>query len=308
MKTSIRRNGFTMIELLFVIVIMGVVGGFALDTVRQYYENIFRTHEYTKQVADADHILEQLSKYFETAINASIVNLDETNSNTCYGTPGTNNGDFTVAFVAVDNDSLRGINGQPGWSEDTLLQNNNILSAPDADYTAADTIITALYPTSDLNNSAVYDADSMNVNACTRFNWNGGGTEGYHRITGAPTATTLPLVAGNIATDGKQKYLMRTAYAFRVLDNGDFKMYSNFRPWLGETYTDTTTRQNLLGQNVAHFSIHYNAQDFQNNANINDRGMIWKLKICMTGIDANLSESVSASQQICRERSVHVRY
>jgi len=307
MKTSIRRNGFTMIELLFVIVIMGVVGGFALDTVRQYYENIFRTHEYTKQVADADHILEQLSKYFETAINASIVNLDETNPNTCYGTPGTNNGDFTVAFVAVDDDSLRGINGQPGWSEDTLLQNNNILSALDADYTVADTIITALYPTSSLVNSAVYDADSMDVDACTRFNWNGLGTQGYHTITATPTATTLPLAIGNAATDGKRKYLMRTAYAFQVQENGDFTMYSNFRPWLGETYM-TATRQDILGQNVAHFSINYNAQDFQNNANINDRGMIWKLKVCMTGIDANLSESTAASQQICRERSVHVRY
>ncbi|MCL4432832.1 MAG: type II secretion system GspH family protein [Epsilonproteobacteria bacterium] len=311
MKKIKFRNAFTMIELLFVIVILGIVGGIALETIRQYYENIYRTQEYTKRVSQADHILNQLSKYFENAISSSIVNLDQTeNEGVCYGPPtnGDNN-DYTIAFVAPDYDSLRGT-GTPGWSEDTLLGANNVITALDVDYGVSDTIITALYPASSLLNSAVYDSDSADVAACARFGLNGGvtGSAGYHRITGS-TATTLTLNAENNATDGKRKYLLRTGYAFRVLDNGNFMMYTNFRPWDNERYNTAANRkENILGQNVAHFYADYDATDFMANANLNDRGLVWRLKVCMRGLDSNLSDSDAESQTICRERRVHVRY
>ena len=302
------RSAFSMIELLFVIVIMGIVGGIALETVRQYYENIYRTQEYTQRVSDADHILDQVSKYFENAISSSIVNLDRGATTACYGPPVNGDAnDYTVAFVAPDQDALR-VSGTPGWSEDTLLGANNVITATDADYGVSNTIITALYPTSSLVNSAVYDSDSADVPACARFGLNGGaiGSAGYHRIAGS-TVNTLTLNAENNATDGKRKYLLRTGYAFRVLDNGDFTLYTNFRPWLGERYT-AATKINLLGENVAHFYADYDATDFMANANLNDRGLVWRLKVCMRGLDANLSDSDLEGQTICRERRVHVRY
>lgn len=313
MKKTEFRNAFTMIELLFVIVVLGIVGGIALETIRQYYENIYRTQEYTKRVAEADHILDQVSKYFENAISSSIVNLDRGTTTACYGPPARDAGDFTVAFVAPDQDSLRVV-GMPGWSEDTfLLAAGNGLSALDADYTSADTLISTLFPASSLRDSAIYDTDSANVETCTRFNWDGaGGIEGYHRLNDALnpiSSTQIRLNAENNASHGKRKYLLRTGYAFRVLDNGDFMLYSNFRPWAGERYdTAPNRRENILGQNVAHFYADYNATDFMNNANLSDRGLVWRLKVCMRGLDANLSDSDREGQSICRERRVHVRY
>lgn len=309
MKKMKFRSAFSMIELLFVIVIMGIVGGIALETIRQYYENIYRTQEYTQRVSDADHILDQVSKYFENAISSSIVNLDQVeNEGVCYGPPVNGDAnDYTIAFVAPDYDSLRGI-GTPGWSEDTLLGANNVITALDADYGVSDAIITALYPASSLGNSAVYDTDSADVAACARFGLNGGvtGSAGYHRIAGS-TVNTLTLNAENNATEGKQKYVLRTGYAFRVLDNGNFTLYTNFRPWLGERYT-AAAKINVLGQNVAHFYADYDARDFMANANLNDRGLVWRLKVCMQGLDADLNDSVAEGQTICRERRVHVRY
>lgn len=309
MKKMKFRSAFSMIELLFVIVIMGIVGGIALETIRQYYENIYRTQEYTQRVSDADHILDQVSKYFENAISSSIVNLDQVeNEGVCYGPPVNGDAnDYTVAFVAPDYDSLRGI-GTPGWSEDTLLGANNVITALDADYGVSDAVITALYPASSLGNSAVYDTDSADVAACARFGLNGGaiGSAGYHRIAGS-TANTLTLNTENNATEGKQKYVLRTGYAFRVLDNGNFTLYTNFRPWLGERYT-AATKINILGENVAHFYADYDATDFMANANLNDRGLVWRIKVCMQGLDADLNDSVTEGQTICRERRVHVRY
>jgi prepilin-type N-terminal cleavage/methylation domain-containing protein len=315
MINSKQRNAFTMIELIFVIVILGIVGGITLEVVRQYYEGIYRTQEYNKKVADADHILDQLSKYFENVISSSIVNLDKnlepdpagTATVTCDGPPtaGDTN-DSTVAFISVDSDSLRVI-GRPGWSEETALGAGNTVSALDANYTMANTIIGALG--SSLLNSAIYDADSVDIGACARFRWSGSGTSGYHIINTlpAPTETVLSLSTDNNATNGKRKYLLRTGYAFRVLNNGDFMMYSNFRPWVGVKYTNAVNK-NILGQNVAHFYADYNATDFMDNAGLNDRGLVWRLKVCMRGIDANLSTSDTESQAICRERRVNVRY
>jgi len=314
MKFQDYRRGFTFIELLFVIVIMGIVGGIALEAIRQYYEGIYRTQEYSKRVAEADHILEQVSKYFENAISSSIVNLDQTmGEGVCYGPPTAGDvSDYTVAFIGVDNDSMRGISGsRPGWSEETTLGAGNVITALDANYTMAGNVIHALDINSpaDITGSALYDADSVDVNACSRFGLNGGvtGSAGFHRITAsAPTALTLNTVENN-ATDGKRKYLLRTGYAFRVDDNGIFRMYSNFQPWIAERYT-VATNQNILGQNVAHFYADYNATDFMANPGVSDRGLVWRLKVCMRGLDNNLSASDVESQAICRERRVHVRY
>jgi prepilin-type N-terminal cleavage/methylation domain-containing protein len=313
MKKIKFRNAFTMIELLFVIVILGIVGGIALETIRHYYENIYRTQEYTTRVSEADHILDQVSKYFENAISSSIVNLDHVvNEGVCYGPPVAGDlNDSTIAFVAPDQDSLR-VTGTPGWSEDTLLGANNVITAMDANYTNAGNIIHALDPNSNINltDSAVYDTDSADVAACARFGLNGGvaGSAGYHRITGS-TGTTLTLNTENNATDGKRKYLLRSGYAFRVQNNGDFMMYTNFRPWASQRYNTAANRkENILGQNVAHFYADYDATDFMGNQNLNDRGLVWRLKVCMRGLDANLSDTNSESQTICRERRVHVRY
>lgn len=318
MITQRVRKAFTMIELLFVIVILGIVGGFALEAVRQYYEGIFRTQEYTKRVAEADHILEQLAKYFENAISSSIVNLDANDTmNGCYGPPASGDAsDYTVAFIGVDVDSMRGISGnRPGWSEETLLSTGNILTASDANYTMAGNVVNTLYPASptDLTGSAVYDYDSINVAACTRFGLNGGltGSAGFHRIS-ASTDTNLSLNTENNASDGHRKYLLRTGYAFRVDNDGNFRMFTNFRPWVGERYAGTNAganvKANMLGQNVAHFYADYNATDFMNNPGVSDRGLVWRLKVCMRGLDTNLSTSDTESQGICRERRVHVRY
>lgn len=311
MKNRQFRSAFTMIELLFVIVILGLIGGIALETIQQYYENIYRTQEYTKRVSQADAILDQLSKYFENAISSSIVNLDKNNTTGCEGPPESDTGDFTIAFVAPDYDSLR-IVGAPGWNEDSVIGASNVLTASDVNFTNAGNTIHALDPNSSANltNSAVYDTDSADVNACVRFGMNGGagGNAGYHRITGS-TATTLTLNTENNTTNGKRKYLLRTGYAFRVQDNGNFMMYTNFRPWAGERYnTAAGRRENILAQNVAHFYVDYNATDFMANANVNDRGLVWRLKVCMRGVDSNLSDTNAEGQTICRERRVYVRY
>ena len=307
------RKAFTLIELLFVIVIMGIVGGIALETVRQYYEGIYRTQAYTQRVNEADHILEQLSKYFENAIDYSIVNMDEDAADTalvgnCVGDPEEETEsaahDYTVVMLGVDTDSLRTI-GMPGWSEKANSTfNGTSLTPSDANLSLANQMITSFYPASNLANSAIYNHQNI-LDTCDDFYALNGSA--YYTITGFNSTTnTLSLTnnAGSAIIDEKdrsRKYLLRTGYAFRVLDTGEFVMFSNFRPWKGENYN--TGFRNRLGQNVASFYA-----DFNNTNSFSDRGSIWRLKVCMRGLDSNLTTNDDPNQAICRERKVHVRY
>ena len=312
------RRGFTFIELLFVIVVLGIVGGISLEAIRIYYEGIYRTQEYSKRVAEADHILEQVSKYFETAIMNSMVNLDKdagdkSLTGECDGAlnKAVPNSDYTTAFLAADEESLRTA-GIPGWSEDVKVT-GLMLTALDANYAMANTIITVLYPTSNLLSSAVYDKNVTSprdqTNSCRRYNWdNTGGTILGVKTINSFTATTLTLNNNSNpnAMDGTQKYLIRTGYAFRVADDGNFTMYRNFRPWKSEQYIKG--KVSVLGRNVASFSVSYNMSDYGDDPALTDRGLIHTLKICMQGLNSDLSSSTNVEDQICRERRVRVRY
>lgn len=310
--SPIRRHGFTMIEILFVIIVLGLVGAIAMETIRQYYEGIYRSETYVKRVSDADHILEQLSKYFENAIEISIVNMDKDAGDGaltghCEGDPveEAENAahDYTVAFVAVDIDSLRTV-GKPGWSEKVKSTfTGTSLTSDDADYTKVNSIISALYPGSGLSTSAIYNYQGI-TDTCNDFYANNG--HAYYSITGI-TGNTLSLtnnastpILGDEAQRTK-KYLLKTGYALRVLDTGVFVMYSNFRPWRGEAYT--SGKRSILGEHVASFYA-----DFNNTNSFDERGSIWRLKVCMRGLDSNLSENDTAASAICRERKVHVRF
>lgn len=311
MKSFKYRTAFTMIELLFVIVILGIVGGLALEAVRQYYNGIYQTGEYTKRVAEADHILEQVSKYFENGISASIIRLDENEATGCYGIPveTDNNNDYTIAFVAIDNDGMRGYWNAtaqrllPGWSSDVTSKGNTLISL-DSNFTALDSMNSLV----DANNpTAIFRSEGLGegLDECHRFGWaDAASTNDVYRVitnvNGDHNLTLNGIL--NINGNAKRSYVLRTAYAFRAKD-GNFSMYSGFQPWNNERYTAFTPH--LLGKKVTHFTILYDSSNTKMNSNV---GNIYTLKVCMEGLDENLSDSNLSKNQICRERMVHVRY
>ena len=315
-----KHLGFTLIELLFVIVIMGIIAGMTLEITRQYYDGIYRTIEYEKRAAQANLLLEQLSKYFENAISLSIVNLDKDaiGAGPCEIPDIADIAhDYTVAFIAVDNDSLRGgwdgTRFIPGWNEDVNISGNTI-SQTGADYTKASAITAALNGSGTLTSSAIYHYGDTapNSGGCSDYNLHTNAAitnTKFLQIQGL-SASTLTL-DHNISSNAKRAYLLRTAYAFRVHpdQNGSFYMYSNFRPWdtaNWKRYNDNGVKQTLLATNVAHFYADYNASQLDENAT--DRGLVWRLKVCMRGLNEDLNNSEADADNICRERRVHVRY
>ncbi|HEX5329285.1 type II secretion system protein [Sulfuricurvum sp.] len=314
MKPINNRKAFSMIELLFVIVIMGIVGGVALEAVREYYNGIYRTGIYTKRIAEADYILEQISKYFENGVSDSIIRLDENDATGCYGVPATGDDakDYTIAFVAVDSDGAQGgywspthSRWLPAWTSD-VVSNGTALTSLDANYTAINTVANPLTA----QNAAIFRREGLGEGAdeCHRFGWNSGGnTNNVYRTINAVVSDTELTLNNPLSLTGGQvsrAYVLRTAYAFRA-KGGAFKMYSGFKPWKNERYTDLNVIAHLLADKVTHFTILYDNTNTNINSNV---GNIYTLKICMQGVDENLSDSTHSKDQICRERMVHVRY
>ncbi len=306
MSANQQRKGFTFIELLFVIVILGIVGGMTLEAVRQYYNGIYRTQEIMKRTETADHVLDQLKGYFEYAVENSGVNLDRQGAaDGCYRIwKGKDLFDYTVAFIAADQDSLRTTGNFPGWNNGITPTGNTIVGI-DVNYTAAGNIIQGLGST--LADSALYN-DNGDPLGCEPFNWNGDNNlTAYYTIAGV-SGNTLTVTNNNAHTSASEtpsgKYLFRTGYAFRVDqdDEGKFYMYTNFRPWKGENY-ETNGTKNLLAEKVNHFYL-----TSPPGSSSKGGGTIVTLKVCMQGLDENLSDSYDDALQICRERSVHVRY
>lgn len=314
MKPVINRHAFTMIELLFVIIILGIVGTLAIESLRQYYDGIYRAGEYSKRVAQADHILEQAAHYFENAIADSIIRLDKNNAtfgSECDGVPDSDDtDDYTIAFVSIDEEGLQGYwdgtRWRPGWTGQ-VRNIGTLLNAPDSNFTALNQM-GALASTS--NPVAIFRSDGLSdgVDTCHRFGWapSANTNDVYRTVQTGTTITDNNLtINGILSFDGQSRraYMLRTGYAFRAKD-GNFSMYSGFQPWNNEHYN--SGQSSLLSDaNVTHFTILYNNTNTSSNSNI---GNIYTLKVCIAGMDENLSTTNSSENQICRERMVHVRY
>ena len=326
MSLTTKRNAFSLIELLFVIVILGIVGTVALAAIKEYFEASIVMTEVDKRVAEADRVLEQITPYFENGIAESITRLELGTGNTCYGPPaGEDINNRAIAFVSVDVDSRRGswdaVIGRfvPGWSEDVNVSGNTIRSIG-GNYNYANTIIGSLYPGNTIVDSAIYNRDQINLDStkCQSYMWdttnawnvNGYG-DAYLDITANPTPNTLSVTwPTNIVQpigSSSGRYLLSTAYAFEVNASGDFLMYNNFRPWLGEKFPVGSS--NIITTKATNFSVFYDRSATAALDGMGSKtGMFYILKLCMRSPnDTNLDDK-NETTQICRQRSVHVRY
>lgn len=314
------RKAFTMIELLFVIVIMGIVGGLALEAIRQYYEGVYRTQTIAKRVAEADHILDLMAKRFENTIDQSITLFDkddDTMAGNCISEfPNDDASDYTVVMLSIDRDSqnTQYYSNNTGWSEKIRVDdtNSSIVYSNDANYTFADSVIKQKYFNQSgrgLVGSALYNSKGI-VDTCRDFY--GADLGAYFEITdmldsnkklGIHNYSLKDLHFPDMDVARKSAYVIDTALAFRVMDDGRLLMFSNFRPWKGELYKNG--KQTLLGTDVASIFVSFDKKNTRFNL---ETGTSWKLKVCMRGLDENLSTTDESAIAICRERSVNVRY
>ena len=288
------RNAFSMIELIFVIVIMGIIAKFGTEFLAESYKSfIFSKVNNTLQANSATSV-EFIASRLQHRIKDSIISRKD--ATTFETLAQTKDGYNILEWVANDIDGFRGLSN-PYWSAIIDVNHPNAsatrLISPQTDTSKSDKLISILSDgDSSLNQSALYFIGSNNdINA---YGWDGNAltdqTGVLHPIKSSTELNEfIPREGGTqntnsfSGTDIYEYYkLVWTANALIVDNDKNLFYYYDYQPWNGERYTDG--KKSLVMRNVSTFRAMA-------------IGSIIKIQIC---VKSDLVEEYS----LCKEKTI----
>ena len=262
-----RRAAFTLIELIFVIVIMGILSKFGVEFLMQaYYTFIYSKINHELQ-SRSELAVQTIANRLQYRIpQSTIKRIQPTNHFTLAPEWVANPDEYNILeWIGYDIDGFRGgSNGQPLWSgiidlNDTLTTAAKLFS-PDTNTTAINNLIDALSGSTIADaalffNSADYDEDG--------FGWDGGAVLNDHTRAMHPVnALSANEFSSSLGVDFSSMrvynryFLAWTAYAVvHDAENAKLWLHYDYQPWQNENYNSNTAKKRLLMDNVDTFRI-----------------------------------------------------
>jgi len=240
MKTIKNRLAFSMLELVFVIVILGIVSSIGAEIIAKVYENYIVQRAQHRASVKTQLALNQIVNRLRYAIPDTMVRragIAGAAENMQLGQAmSSNQDDYTVLqWVGADGDSFEAIasaaDRKPGWSG--FLD----LNAPS---------LTSLVSRG--SNFTLTNAIQSNLGGDGNFTIYFPGDPVSHSATGAGETITLGAAAGAIFERYK---LAWSSYALSI-ENGDLFLYYDFAPITGTAINGT---RRLLLKNVSNFKF-----------------------------------------------------
>ena len=297
------KKAFTFIEMLFVIVIMGILAKFGSEIFRNVYMNYTMSVTNNKLQTDTEDAIQQIANRLQYRIKDSVIARDAATFDPISALDTTKT--YTVLeWVGYDIDGWLGddTNTTPTWSgfidvdHPLALATVNTLVSHASDFQAGgrvDTVIQAL-STSTVENAAIFFTGA-NTDARTDYGWDTAypydqNDTAAHRITSAGDVERIVPAAGDDFSGVnvyEQYQLAWTAYALELSADGNLTLYYDYQPWLGESYSNASPA--LLMQNVETFKFQA-------------VGDIIKLQVCVS--ENNIMNDVSGGYSLCKEKAV----
>ncbi|NOQ30370.1 MAG: prepilin-type N-terminal cleavage/methylation domain-containing protein [Helicobacteraceae bacterium] len=262
-----KKSAFTMIELVFVIVIMGILSVFGVEIVRQIYNSYIGVKIYNDLEFKSTTTIEQISNRLQNRIKDSTIVRDTTDSNhsgnfnSIQNSSGSEN---MIEWIGVDREGFNGTwNGswnQPTWSAfiDVNDGNTTTLHSNGSDTTKIDSMIDSLSSGSTtISDSAIFFIGA-NSDIFSDYGYDGVAITDQSRATHPIKAgSSLDLFepdGGDFSgIDIYEFYqLAWSAYAIKHSD-GNLTLYYNYQPWEGEKYSDGSSA--TLMENVDSFRV-----------------------------------------------------
>jgi len=297
-----KHAAFSMLELVFVIVIMGIIGKFGVEFLAQSYKSFMFSKINNELEQNSETAVEFIASRLQYRIKDSVIARTAVGAGAVSIGSVLNNGGYTVLeWVSSDIDGFRGDNA-PNWSGiiDLNTSTATLLNSPDTNTTAIGTLINTLsYGTMTINDAALYFIGS-NTDA-TSYAWNGVAIANQagaaiHPITASGNLNEfVPRRGGSGLTNtfaGVDVYeyykLVWTAnaivYTAGANNKGTLTFYYNYQPWEGQTLNNGTPA--VIMENVSTFRFI-------------SVGSILKIQVC-TKSDLVQGETYS----ICKEKTV----
>ncbi|WP_373033583.1 type II secretion system protein [Sulfurovum sp.] len=273
------RKGFTLLELVFVIVIFGILSKFGADILYKIYENYVYSNTFNRLENQSEAAVKQIANRLQYRIKDSTIARDALNGSV--EPIGSNTGnEIILEWIGVDIDGWRGTTGNtnPDWSGFIDLQASSIgsLNTPGTQL-----------PT---GSGALFFIGS-DVDLSSNFGWTGAisdQTAAIHPVTISGTSITSSNGDDFNGTDVYEYYqFSKTAYAVH-LDGTDLKFYYEYQPWDGDNIDTPGVRSEaLIMENVSSFKF-------------TSIGDILVIQVCVT--DANVTGVGDYS--VCKEKVV----
>ena len=262
------KKAFTLLELIFVIVILGIVSSIGSSVIVQVYESYIIQKATHNASIKTELAINQLANRLASRINRSLVAREPNTNNILtlqqITTTTLNRDDYTaLEWIGYDNDGFSATN-PPGWSGFADLDASLFatISSTGSDFTTESTVLTNL----GIASPAIvfianrYDDDNSTYTAQCLHDRTGNGCIFPVTLAGS----TMTFTGGGKRTAGKMLYsefyqLAGSAYIVvpenphTILGTNvwDLILYSQYQPWDGERY-DSTSGQ-LIAKNVSVF-------------------------------------------------------
>ena len=265
------KKAFTMIELVFVIVVMGIVASIGAEIISKLYENYIYTASINRLQAQTETLLEQIAKRLTYRIKDSVIAKKFDGS---IEKLASSNGDYKILeWIGKDNEGFKGDwNGSrvvPGWSGfvdlDSNETNRSQIKTSGSRLDFAENIINTL-SYGDINISTSTGANAtvifkgQDFNDINQFGWNGNDANYTYNIQRHGNDVDVLMLDKNASTIYEQYNLAWSAYAIVPegnLTGNDFNLtlYYNFQPWDGDEYNSSDTNRSTLAQHVSSFKF-----------------------------------------------------
>ena len=290
------RLAFTMIELIFVIVVMGIIGKFGTEFLAQAYNNFIYSSINNSLQAKSEMAVQSIASRLQYRIKDSVI-ARQSDANFTALSGVSSDGYHILEWVGYDIDGFRGTT-QPYWNGVIDLKHKDInstyLVSPATNTTAINELIQTLsYGDSDINDSALYFIGS-NSNIQTGYGWDANLSDidtqkGVMHPIRSDANSSVFIPTDSNGTDnnfnGIDVYeyyqLAWTAYAVEIKD-GNLTLYYDYQPWKGEQYNDGKSA--LIMQNVSTFEFM-------------SAGSVMKIQVC---VKTDLVEDYS----LCKEKTI----
>lgn len=234
-----KKSAFSMLELIFVIVILGIVSSIGASVIAQVYESYIVQRAQYRANTKTEQALNQIANRLRYAIPATVgARVTKTSAfipiTEITGTATRN----VLQWVAADGDSFGAMTStsrRPGWSGfvDLDQSSTTTLVSPGSNLDLTKEIITNL-------GGSISNAKLYFPNALTPVNIADGSGENI-TVTGLATGSTI-----------SERYkLAWSSYAI-VFEGSDLWLYYNFAPTVG---INLGTNKSLLLSNVTTFSF-----------------------------------------------------
>lgn len=274
-----KRLAFTMMEMIFVIVVLGIVVGGTFIQISGVYEDMMQKQYSSELQTEAKVVVEQVTSRLSSSIKDSLVAMTDTTGAGCVPVSGTlaAGTEYILAWVGRSDESNMGLwntdDYKPGWSGFTdILASDTIgytyISTKGSKLSDAEDIVDQVAGVTDslTNNHIVslyFSGTGTNTNACNDFFVHGGALPDKMYLVGRTGDTRLDFVGVTPTVISEQYTLSHSAYAISR-EGTDLWLYE-FRPALLQLPNANATSKKLLARNVTGFGFKWEGGLFRVN-------------------------------------------